>query len=169
MDRQTRVANFAGAIADRQSFLDGARQFTIEGEDQPPTGWRLSLAFRWPVQSEVVTEGDLTLTEPRGSVLLGTLSAGTAAEITDADGTVNAGQFDLTFDVTGGEGGFAEASGSVHVIGTLAGEGEGTGGSYEGEGVLLTVEMSIDGAEGIWNAPPEVTAPTPTPERTTEV
>lgn len=168
MTDRTRVANFTAVIADRQSFLDGGRQFTMEGEDQPPTGWRVMLSFRWPVQSEAVTEGDLTLVEPRGAALQGSLSAGRASEITDEEGNVNAGQFDFTFDVTGGEGGFQRATGTVHVTGTLAGQGEGTGGSFEGEGVLLTVEYTIEGAEGIWDAPPELIVPTGAPDRIVE-
>jgi hypothetical protein len=146
--------NFAGVITDRQSFLDGGRVYTIEAEDQPSIGWRMMLTMRWPMESGEVEEGDLSVTEPGGAELLGTLAGGTAEEITDEDGNPNAARLDLRFDVTGGEAGFAGASGSVLVHGTIAGEGEGTGGSFEGEGALLTAELDIDGEGDVWRHPP---------------
>lgn len=142
---QAQVAEFVGVIVDRQSFLDGARHLTIEGEDRPPTGWQLSLSFRWSVQSEVVTEGDLSLTEPDGGELQASLATGRASEVTDEEGNVNAAQIDLTFMVSGGEGRFANAAGDLRLTGTIAGQGEGTGGAYEGEGVLLTMEWRVEG------------------------
>lgn len=147
--------NFAGAIADRQGYLDGARVYTIEGEGQPATGWRLALTVRWPIASERVEEGDLSLVEPGGAELTASLVTGAAAEITDEDGNVNAARLDLRFEVTGGEGGFAGATGTVRVHGTVAGEGEGTGGSFEGEGILLTAELDITGEGDVWRHPPE--------------
>lgn len=152
--------SFAGVIAERQSFLDGARQFTIEAEDQPPMGWRMTLALRWPLETEQVEEGDLTLIDPTGAELSGSLIEGHAAEITDEDGNVNAARVDLRYEVTGGEGGYANAAGSVHVYGTIAGEGEGTGGSFEGEGALLTAELDIEGEGDVWRAAPTANIPT---------
>jgi hypothetical protein len=150
--------NFAGVIADRQSFLDGARSFTIEAEDRPAIGWRMTLSFRWSPEEdgERVEEGDLTLTDPRGNELYGSLSRGTAAEITDEEGGVAATHLDLTFVVTGGEGAYAAATGTVAVSGTIAGEGPGTGGSLEGEGALLTARLAIAGedAAAAWEYPP---------------
>ncbi len=162
--------NFAGAVTDRQSFLDGGRLFTIEAEEQPSAGWRLAMTFRWPVTSEAVDEGELTLVDPIGAELYATLTGGTAAEITDEEGNVGAGQIDLTFDVTGGEGGYAEATGTVSVTGTIAGEGEGTGGSMEGEpgeGALLTAQLAVEGEDParVWRAAPTEDIPTGTPER----
>jgi hypothetical protein len=141
---------FAGAIADQQRFLDGARVYTVEAEDQPATGWRLSLALRRPMVTERVEEGDLTLVEPGGGELSATLVEGTAAEIADEDGVVNAARIDLRFEVSGGEGGFAGAAGSVRVHGTISGEGEGAGVTYEGEGALLTADLEVEGASGVW-------------------
>lgn len=159
--------NFAGVIADHQRFLDGARSYTIEAENQPATGWRMALSFRWDVEDDAVDEGDLTLVDPVGAELYGTLTAGTAAEITDAGGDANAAQLDLTFEVTGGEGGYASAAGTVSVTGTIAGEGPGTGGSFEGEGALLTARISVSGAEEgrVWGRAPEADIPTGTPRR----
>lgn len=152
--------NFAGVIAERQSFLDGARQFTIEGEDQPSVGWRMTLALRWPLETEQVEEGDLMLIDPSGAELSGSLMQGDAAEITDEDGNVNAARVDLHFDVSGGDGGYANAAGRVRVHGTIAGEGQGTGGSFEGEGALLTAELEIDGEGDVWRASPAAHIPT---------
>jgi hypothetical protein len=152
--------NFVGVITDRQSFLDGARQFMIEAEDQPATGWQMALAMRWPLETEQVEEGDLTLRDPSGAELTGSLMEGRASEFTDEDGNVNAVRVDLRFEVTGGEGGYAGASGSVRVHGTIAGEGEGTGGTYEGEGALLTAELDIQGEGDVWRAAPEQRIPT---------
>jgi hypothetical protein len=151
--------NFAGVIAERQSFLDGARQFTIEAEDQPSLGWRMTLAVRWPLESERVEEGDLTLTDPSGSELSGSLMEGSAAEITDEDGNVNAARVDLQYEVSGGEGGYANATGRVRVHGTIAGEGEGTGGTFEGEGALLTAELDVDNEGDVWRAAPTARIP----------
>ena len=162
--------NFSGAITDRESLLNGSRTYRIEAEDQPNAGWRLAMSFRWPVESEAVDEGDLTLVDPVGAELYGTLSGGTAAEITDQDGTAEAGQIDLQFDVTGGEGGYAAATGLIRVHGTIAGEGGGTGGSFEGEpgeAALLTVDLDVQGEyEGqVWQHPPTENIPTGTPQR----
>jgi hypothetical protein len=148
LDRVMQALNvtFVGAIVERQSFLDGSRVFTIEGEDQPSLGWRVSLTFRWPVAAEDVDEGDLTLVLPDGGEIYGSLTGGTAAEVTDELGETNAARFELDFGVTGGDGPYARVSGRLHVRGTIAGEGAGTAGSFEGEGVLLTVEMWLEGA-----------------------
>lgn len=167
---QHQSINFAGVVVDRQSFLDGARTFTIEAESQPATGWRLTLSFHWDVEGEAVDEGDLTLVDPIGAELYATLTRGTAAEITDAEGDVGAAQLDLTFDVTGGEGGYVSAAGAVSVTGTLAGQGSGTGGSMEGaplEVAQITVQIDVDGEQrgAVWQAPPEANIPTGTPRR----
>lgn len=137
--------NFAGVVVERQSFLDGSRVFTIEGADQPALGWRVSLTFRWPVASEAVDEGDLTLVLPDGGEIYGSLSGGTAAEITDEMGEANAARFDLDFTVTGGEGAYDLASGRLRMTGTIAGEGAASDGALEGEGVLMTVDMWLEG------------------------
>jgi hypothetical protein len=158
--------NFAAVIVEQETMLNGARTYTMEGEDQPSAGWRLTLTFRWPVQSESVDEGDLTLTDPTGAVISGGLAEGTAEEITDADGSVNAARIDLHFEFSGGDGAYASATGSARVSGTLAGQGEGTGGTYEGEGALLTAEIALDGVEeAAWQHPPEQSIPTGTPQR----
>lgn len=138
--------NFAAVIVERQGYLDGGRLFVLEGEDQPAQGWRLSFSMRWPVATERVEEGDVTLSTPVGDELYGSLRAGTAAEITDEDGVVGAARLDLLYDVTGSEGAFGDAGGTVQLTGTLAGEGAGSGGSFAGEGALLTVRLELAGA-----------------------
>ena len=160
--------NFSGAVTDRQSFLDGGRTSAIEAEDQPSAGWRMGLNLRWPVETEEVNEGDLTLVDPLGAELYATLTAGTVAEITDEEGNADAAQIDLRFEVTGGDGGYAGAAGAVHVTGTLAGQGAGTGGSFEGEAgevALLTAEIAVEGAGEVWQHPPTENIPTGTPQR----
>ena len=160
--------NFSGVISERQSFLDGARTLTIDAEDQSSLGWRLSFSFRRPRGTEAVDEGELALVDPLGAELIGTLNSGTAAEATDEDGVVEAEQLDLLFDVTYGEGGYAAASGTLRVTGTIAGQGSGTGGSFEGaagEGIMLTVEMDVSGAGAVWQAPSEQEIPTGVPRR----
>jgi hypothetical protein len=157
---------FAGVITDRQSFLDGARVFTIEAEDQPSTGRRLTFSFRWPINREAVEEGDLSYLDASGAELFASLADGTAAEITDEHGEVNAGEIDLHFDVTGGEGSLANATGRASVTGTIAGQGAGTGGSFEGEGVLLTLQLSLSGvSDDALTAAPEAHIPTGSPRR----
>ncbi|MBI2761653.1 MAG: hypothetical protein HYX51_09540 [Chloroflexi bacterium] len=160
------TVNFAAAIVEQETLLNGARIYTLEGEDQPSTGRRLNLTFRWPVQSQSVDEGDITLADPTGAVINGVLVEGTAEEITDADGSVNAARIDLRFEVNGGDGTYASAEGSVRVSGTIAGEGAGTGGAYEGEGALLTADLVLEGVdETAWQHPPERNIPTGTPRR----
>jgi hypothetical protein len=143
---QALSVNFVGAIVERQSFLDGSRVFTIEGEDQPSVGWRVSFTFRWPVATEDVDEGDLTLVLPDNGEIYGSLTGGTAAEVTDELGETNAARFELDFGVTGGDGPYERVSGRLRVTGTIAGEEAGTDTPLEGEGVLLTVEMWLEGA-----------------------
>jgi hypothetical protein len=152
--------NVAAVITDRQSFLDGARLYTIEGEAQPATGWRMSLSLRWPMATERIEEADLALIEPGGAELSAALASGTAEEITDEDGVVGAVRLDLRFEARGGTAGFTDASGSVHVRGTIAGEGEATGGTFEGEGALLTVDLDIQGESGVWSRSPAQRIPT---------
>ncbi|MFN8559840.1 MAG: hypothetical protein U0531_21650 [Dehalococcoidia bacterium] len=153
--------NFSGVIVDRQSFLDGARSFVIEAEDQPALGWRLTLSFRWPVEEGgAVDEGDITLVDPSGAELYAAVRDGQADEITNEDGDVGAARFDLRAEVTGGEGGLARASGHIGVEGTIAGQGSGAGGSYEGEGVILTATIDVDGADALWSLPPTEDIPT---------
>ena len=162
------TVNFSGAVTDRQGFLDGARVFRIEAEDQPSTGWRLALSFRWPVETESVDEGEITMTDPLGGEFFGTLAEGSAAEITDEDGVPAAAQLDLRFEVTGGEGGYSDASGAVRVNGTLAGQGSGTGGSFEGdpgEAALLTAEIAVESEGVTWDRSPTENIPTGTPQR----
>lgn len=154
--------NFAAIIADRQSFLDGARSFTLDGEDQPSTGRRLSMSIRWPVQGEEVDEGDLTIIEGTGDELYGTLSGGRASEVTDQDGNVGAANLDLLFDITGGEGQFSGATGTVRLAGTIAGEGDAAGGTYSGEGAILTAEISMAGSAAAPHKPTQA-IPTGTP------
>ncbi len=142
--------NLTGALTDRESLVNGSRTYRVEGEDNSGAGWRLVMSFRWPVQSEAVDEGDVTVVDPAGGELYGTLSDGTAAELTDQDGEVEAARIDLQFDVTGGDGSYASASGRIHVTGTIAGQGGGTGGSFEGEpgeASMLTADLDIEGAE----------------------
>ncbi len=165
---QALSVNFAGVIVERQSFLDGSRVFTIEGEDQPSLGWRISLTFRWPVASETVDEGDLTLIVPDGGEMYGSLEGGTAAEITDELGEANAARFDLDFATAGGEGPYESVSGRLRVTGTIAGEGAGTGGSLEGEGVLMTVEMWLEGVPDLSRFRPTAGIPTGQPAPETE-
>jgi hypothetical protein len=160
---QTLSVDFAGLIVDRQSFLDGSRIFTIEGEDQPSVGWRLSLTFRWPVASEDVDEGDLTLVLPDGGEIYGSLIGGRAAEITEELGDTNAARFDLDFGVTGGDGPYERVSGRLHVTGAIAGGGVGADIPLADEGVLLTVEMWLEGAPDLSRFRPTAEIPTGQP------
>lgn len=162
--------NFTGVVTDRESLLNGRRNWVIEGEQQPSSGWRLSLSFQWPVQTEHVDEGDLTLIDPVDAELYAALTGGRASEVTDEEGNVNAGNIDLAFEVTGGEGGYADATGTARVTGTIAGEGPGSGGSYaseDGRGVILTVELAIEGEDDarVWDHAPTENIPTGTPQR----
>ena len=164
------TVHFDGAVVDRQSFLDGARTFTIEAEDKPSTGWRMNLSFHWDVEHESVDEGDLALVDPVGAELFAALAEGSAAEITDAEGNAGAAQIDLRFQVSGGEGGYVGATGTVRITGTLAGQGAGTGGSFEGEpgeAAMLTAEIAVEGGESgaVWEQRPAENIPTGTPQR----
>lgn len=151
--------NFAAVIVDRQGFLDGGRTYVLEGEGQPSQGWRIMCSVRWPMTSEQVREGDLMLVMPGGDELYGTLQSGTAAEITDDDGLVAAARLDLRFAITAGEGTLAAATGAALVTGTIAGEGEGTGGTFEGEGALLTVHLELEGVPDLTPHRPEAQIP----------
>jgi hypothetical protein len=153
--------NFAGIIAARGGSVAVGQTLALTAESQPSTGWRLELQCRWGHPPETVTEGRLSLTDPSGAVVEGRLERGTIARVTDGDGITQAEQLDLQVAVTGGVGGYAEAHGTIHLTGTIAGEGSGTGGSLEGEdGVLLTAELDVEATGEVWEHPP--TEPIPT-------
>jgi hypothetical protein len=153
--------NFAGIIAERGGSVAAGQTLALTAEAQPSTGWRMELRCRWGNPPETVTAGRLSLTDPSGAVAEGRLERGTIVRVTDGDGITQAEQLDLHVAVTGGAGGYAGARGTVHLTGTIAGEGGGTGGSFEGDdGVLLTAELDVDAAGEVWEHPP--TEPIPT-------
>jgi len=117
--------DLAGEIVDQQAFLDGTREYTLEAETAPAGDeegpWRLTLSFRWLKEiDESIEEGDLSLLDPRGSALYGTLVEGSAETVFDEDTADEAVLIDLTLEARSGEGKYAGWSGTIRVGGRLA-------------------------------------------------
>jgi hypothetical protein len=115
---------FVGEIVDQQAFLDGTREYAIEAETASDGGapWRLTLSFRWPKEMDAaLEEGDLSLADPEGSAVYGTLRDGSAEAVFDEDTADELVRIDLCFEVRSGEGAYAEQRSSVRAEGTLVG------------------------------------------------
>ena len=130
------VVRFEGQVIDRQTLLDGTREFSIDAAGGPEDGghgWQATLTFRWPKEAvDALDEGDLSLTAPGGSSLYGTLRGGTADDVYDEDTASEVIRLALDFEVRSGDGAFAGSGGSARVSGDLL-----------GDHVLLTVSIEV--------------------------
>ena len=130
----------AASVAER-----GGRTLVLRGESTP-VGWRLELRLDLD-GAESADDGTLSLTTPAGATVTATLEGGRFSPVTDGDGQIAAAQFDLTFVASDDSDAAALPAGTIRVNGTLAGEGAASGGSYTGQGALLTVAFGHDGAD----------------------
>jgi hypothetical protein len=119
-----RSLQLEGEVIDRQTYLDGTREFNLEATGGPDAEgpWRLTLSFRWPKEAAGPDEGDLSLTDPPGSALYGTLSEGAAEDVYDEDTASDVLHLSLDFEIRSGEDAFAGWTGRAHVAGRVSGE-----------------------------------------------
>jgi hypothetical protein len=113
---------FDCAVIDAQSYLDGARELTLEGEAADQSGehpWLITLTLRWP-KDEAPDEADVSLTRADGAALYAGLQDGTIVESSDDSGDTLL-ELALTFRIASGEGRLAESSGELRLEGTIAG------------------------------------------------
>lgn len=99
-----------GDIVERQDLLNGTRILTIEGRTADG-GWTLAGGLAWNIgRTGAPAEGDITLTNAAGDEIFATLAAGGVREAGDGDDSADA-LLALEYDVDGGSGAFASASG----------------------------------------------------------
>jgi hypothetical protein len=114
---------FDCAVVDDQSFLDGTRELTLEGEASEPGPRRPGshATLRWP-KDEAPDEGDLAVTGAEDATLYAGLEGGTIEEGTDDAGD-SVLELALSFTIASAEGSLAGLSGSARVDGTIVGGG----------------------------------------------
>lgn len=113
---------FDCAVIDTQSYLDGTRELTLEGETSGGTAdvpWQMTLTLRWP-KDEAPDDGDLSLTRADGAALYAGLRQGTVSERADESGDTLL-ELTLAFDVASAEGSLVGTGGGVKISGTIAG------------------------------------------------
>jgi hypothetical protein len=107
-----------GEIVERQELLDGTQTVTLEGADGAGE-WTLAGGLSWNVGLvDYAGEGDITLSRADGAEIFGTLVRSIVTEVADTEDADHA--FRLTYDIDGGAGEFADASGTASAEGTLA-------------------------------------------------
>jgi hypothetical protein len=113
---------FEAAVLDQEAYLDGVREYTIEGASAPGHGdWRLTLTFRRPKEpDEPLDEADLTLSSSDDDHLFATLGDGRATAALD-DETGETIELAIEFNISAGEGRYAGASGTVTLTGEVTG------------------------------------------------
>lgn len=115
-----------GEIVDRQTFLDGTREFTIEAQSAPEPGeavWLTTLSFRWLAEIDAsIEEGDLSLTGPDGDGVYAAITEGEAESVFDEDIADEVTMLSLRGEVRSGEGQYAAWRGTIRVTGRIAGE-----------------------------------------------
>jgi hypothetical protein len=134
--------NFEGSSAVEPEG-SGGRLVSLQGSGGPPEStdqWQLSLQSR--PESAERRRAALAIVGPLGD-RINALSDGEALDaITDASGSVEGNRVDLRFNVTGGTGGFAGASGDVRLHGTLL-----------PQGFFLTADLDLEVRDGAWRPP----------------
>jgi hypothetical protein len=116
------VIDISGDVVEWQDLLNGTRLATFDGAS-PDGAWSLSGSVSWDTRSgSRATEGDITLARADGSDLFGTLAAGEVGEMGEDD-TPDAGHaMRLEYDIDGGSGEFASATGTATAQGSLSRE-----------------------------------------------
>ncbi len=129
----------AGDVIERQELLNGTQLVTLEGASADGQ-WTMVGGVSWNIGLEANTnEGDITLSRADGTELFGTLSGG---DVQDTGGAADADyRLSLAYEVDGGSGAYAGASGSARAEGLLVGDSFRLclGCSLRGRGAALDV------------------------------
>lgn len=114
------LVSITGDIVERQELLNGTQTITIEGVSDDGA-WTLVGSVSWNRGLiDYPGEGDMTLSRQNGDEVFATL---TAAEVTDVEDEIAVDHLmRLRYEVDGGAGCFAGASGHVRAEASLAGE-----------------------------------------------
>ncbi len=110
-----------GDVVERQDLLNGTRILTLEGRSADGA-WTLTAGLSWNIgRTGAPAEGDITLTNAAGDAeIFATLAAG---GVKDAEGAEDADYLlALEYDVDGGTGTYAPATGRLLAEGALAGD-----------------------------------------------
>ena len=111
------VLQIEGDVVERQELLNGTQILTLEGAaDAGGERWTLSGLLSWNRGLKDTIEGDITMARSDGAEVFATLARGSVAELTDGSG---ASHFSLEYEIDGGTGAFAEASGAIDADGFL--------------------------------------------------
>ena len=118
-----RSLHVEGEVVDQQTYLDGTREFSLEGAGRTDAegSWQLTLSFRWPKEEGGPDEGDLTLTDAGGSSLFGALREGAAEDVYDEDTASDLLRLSLEFEIRAGDHAFAGYTGTAHLAGQVCG------------------------------------------------
>lgn len=109
-----------GEIVERQELLNGTQSVTLEGADAAGE-WTLVGALSWNLGLvDYAGEGDLTLSRADGAEIFGTLTMARVSERADADEVDHV--FRIDYEIDGGSGAFAGATGTAEADGTLGGD-----------------------------------------------
>lgn len=112
--------DIAGDVVERQELLNGMQILTLEGASEDGA-WTLVGGLSWNIGLRALPpEGDITLSHDGGDELFGTLASGEVREAEAADEADYA--LALEYDVDGGEGAYAGASGRLRIAGVLFGD-----------------------------------------------
>ncbi len=116
------VIDISGDVVEWQDLLNGTCIATLEGAS-PDGQWTLSGSVSWNSRSgSQAVEGDITLTQGDGAELFGTLTDGEVAEVGEQD-AIDAGYaMRLQYEIDGGSGEFASATGTAAGQGSLSRE-----------------------------------------------
>jgi hypothetical protein len=112
----------AGDVVEWQELLNGTQVLSLEGVSADGA-WALSGSLSWNIGlRESSGEGDLTLSRADGAEIFATLTRADVhdvgeREIEDADHTMR-----LEYEIDGGEGEFASATGAATADGVLSGD-----------------------------------------------
>ena len=107
---------FQGDVVERSELLNGTESVTLEGATADGL-WTLSGSISWNLGLvDYPGEGDLVLARDDGSELYASL---TTVRVSEHDGTE---AFEAEYEVDGGAGAWAGASGRITASGAISGE-----------------------------------------------
>lgn len=115
---------FAGEIVERQELLNGTETVSLEGQSDDGR-WTMSGLLTWNIGLvSNAGEGDITLARDDGAEVFATVMRGDVSETTPGDdGDAADHAFRVEYEIDGGSGAFASASGTCDASGGLAGAG----------------------------------------------
>jgi hypothetical protein len=105
----------SGDVVERQELLNGTQIVTFEGQSVDGR-WEISGLVTWSMRSSQATEGDITLARDDGAEVFATLTEGAVSDEGEGSG---AHRFALAYEIDGGAGAFADASGALRASGTI--------------------------------------------------